>query len=397
MQVEGTIFLRSFSSSSKHPVKCSRNTPFLTILQKGLEAFRLSTHEIPSNYTLRWQNTILDLCSCIQFSPVPFGSTLDISMKRNDSSSRTNNPMIIKVCLQQMNSGARSVLLFNAQSSPKIWQVLRVVEAVNLAKDPLQLDRKGFIVRLVSNGRLFNERELVEVSLSQLGTNVLLRLSLQPGNQTLSLPSLEGDFRQFLHADEGENALSNEEKETKNSNLSQSTCNLSNEHLPNPQITPSISSQSAPLHFELLDSLPHVENTILPDSHYEFTVAELRELASSNALRQQQAENAPLASHTLASQKREKELRAKYSECKIRVRLPPGLPMAAVDATFGSGEKVEALFAFLQGLNVDLQGWEFLVPNHAGDLLALRGLSFFDAGLYPAALVIAVAKKANVK
>ena len=79
LNLEETIFLWSFNFSFKHPVKWSRNTPFLTILHKGLDAFLLFTHEIPSNYTLRWQNCILNLWSCIQFSPVSFGSTFNFN------------------------------------------------------------------------------------------------------------------------------------------------------------------------------------------------------------------------------------------------------------------------------------------------------------------------------
>lgn len=380
MQSEGTIFLRYVSAPTKKAIRCSRSTPFLSVLEQGLRAFSLdnSTPNCTSQYALKWQSSFLDLGNCIQFSNVPFGSTLDVVIKRSVRSA----PSPIKVCLQEMQSGKRSILILRSDRELLLWQVLRLFEALNGSV----ICKEGFEVRLeaAGNGMIFGQDQLMSVAVS---CNILLRLSfVKKSTVNFMIPMLLQPAESFLHTEQPEPKVQEEKIERKNEHQ-----NSLEVQMPN----------ADPLSYCVLETLPHIDSPNLPDSYYEFSLAELKDLASSNARKQDLAENMPLTSCTLKSQKREQELRSKYSQCTLRIRLPQptaNAKAAAIDVVFPTVQKIEALFGFLKGQESVLfcgqavEDYAFVVPNQVSDLWALRGLSFFEAGLYPGALVIATNK-----
>ena len=381
MQSEGTIFLRYASAPTKKAIRCSRSTPFLSVLEQGLHAFSLehSTPNCTSHYALKWQSAFLDLGNCIQFSNVPFGSTLDIVIKRSVRPA----PSPIKVCLQEMQSGKRSILLLRSDRELVLWQVLRLFEALNGSV----ICKEGFEVRLEAAGNGMNLG--LDQLMSILGSsNILLRLSFAKKSAVdFVLPMLQQPAESFLHTEQPGPKVELEKMMIESKNEDQITSEV---QLPN----------ADPLSYSVLETLPHIDSPNLPDSYYEFSLAELKDLASSNARKQDQAENMPLTSCTLKNQKREQELRSKYSQCTLRIRLPASsadAKAAAIDVVFPTAQKIEALFGFLKGQESVLFGggggavedYAFVVPNQVSDLWALRGMSFFEAGLYPGALVIA--------
>jgi hypothetical protein len=384
MQSEGTIFLRYASSNAKKAIRCTRSTPFLSILEQGLEEFSItfSIDNFSSEYALKWQSSLLDCSTCIQFSNVSFGSTLDIVARR---SGNLNSHSPVKVCLQEMQNGKRSILMLKANCALILWQVLRLFEAVN---GSCVHCKKGFEPRLEAAGsaKIFGPEQILNVQLASLGTNVLLRLSFVPkANAFVTLPELKESAESFLHLEQQQ-----QQQQQPNEVIVEKKQEIEN--------SPSLPlSTGEPVCFTVLEQLPHVESPQLPDSYYEVSLSELKELATSTLHKQEQADKMPLTSHTLRALKRQQEMRSKYSQCTLRIRLPSGEPTTAIDVVFSTEQKIEVLFAFLkEKQGVLMRGapedYTFVVPNQVSDLWALRCMTFFDAGLYPGALVVASRK-----
>lgn len=364
-QSEGTVFIRYSGSSIKKPIKISATEGLVALLERSVQAFSLESDRFMEKYSLMWQGKPVDLATCLRYSPVPFGSTLELVRRAVKFESGKLFSMI-PLCLQEMETNQRYKLEVNSLNVTLLELLLLFEREFSIQI----FDRKsGHLPVLHINGNSYQAVAFPRYTLAVAGgRNALLRLTFEKSSEnigSLLKEAKDKGIESFLL------------KPTISSNPSCTSENilqsvgLAEEPIPNREFT-------------ILPQLPHNDVPSETDSFFQLTAQELQQQYNKQIQDSTKRQNAPLQSARLLSEKKEQKLREKYKECVVRFRFDDN---SAIDATFQADEKICQLYKFIEKQK-SISRSLLSIPGQIDNLLPYQDATLFGAGLVPRALVI---------
>ena len=370
-QSDGTIFIRYSGSLVKKAIKINPNEGLVVLLERAVLAFSLDHDQFIDKYSLMLQGRPIDLATCLRFSSITYGSTLELvrrSGKRVEGSKTTTTSSMISLCLHEMESNQRYKLEVNSLA-------VTLFELLLLFEDEFSIQlfnkKKGYLPVVHVNGTTYEASSMPKYSLAVVGgRNALLRLSFVKSTEnvdSLLQEARENGIERFLQkptAQPNSHTISNE-------NQIQTLTELTDE--------PVLDRK-----FVILPHLPHNDFPPESDSFFNLSAQEIQLQYNKQIQDTTRRQNAPLQSARLLAERKEQKRRDKYKECIIRFRFDDN---SAIDATFLPEEKISQLYKFIQQQK-SISTPQFTIPGQIDDLLVYQNVSLFDAGLVPRALVI---------
>ena len=358
------------------------------LLERILDAFSLDKSNCIEKYALLLQKKPLDLGTCVRFSPVSFGCTLDMVEKNSflfpsvppssGTSSSSSNREMYSVCLQDMSAGNKRHTLVLGTLNVSLLQVLSLFEKECSLCIFERKSGSGPAVEI--SGNIFSSSQLASTTLATVGgKNALLRLSFVKYGEKLSLESIrEKDLSQYLY----------KEQTSPPPLPSENTSNVKSDVNSDPKDETISLNGTTSREYTYLPQLPHTE--ISPeadsDSFYQFSAQEFKDFFSKQHQNSLKKQDAPLMSARFASTMKINANREHFTTCMIRFRFDD---YSAIDVTFSSGEKVFEIFKFLaEKRQLQPKSVVLSVPGQLTDLWEYKDTSLFDAGLIPKALVV---------